>query len=263
MRIVKGRDLTREDILTAQPNVLLVNEAFARANWPGQDPLGKAVIFGSEANKDLEYRVVGIVSDEHQFGPDAAPHLQIYIPGHHMQQMSLVVRTTGDPLQMANAVKHQVWAIDKDQPVSNVDSMENILGEWVSGRRFTMMALLAFGAIALILAAVGLYSVLAYSVALRTREIGVRMALGAEASSVTGMVLRQGARMTVAGVLAGLAGAFALTRFMQSIIFGVSSFDATTFACVTVMLMAIAFAACYLPARRAAQIDPMEALRTE
>jgi putative ABC transport system permease protein len=263
MRIVKGRDITHEDVFTAQPNVALVNEAFAQAVWPGQDPLGKVVIFGSEANKDINYTVVGEVSNEHQFGPDATPHLQIYIPGHHMQQMSLVVRTAGDPLAMANAVKHQVWAIDKDQPVSKVDSMENILGQWVSPRRFTMTVLLAFGAIALILAGVGLYSVLAYSVTLRTKEIGVRVALGAEPGSVTGLVLRQGAGMTILGVAAGLAGALALTRFMQSIIFGVSSFDVATFACVTVLLIAIALAASYLPARRAARIDPMEALRTE
>lgn len=263
MRIIKGRDLAHNDVFTAQPNVVLVNDAFARANWPGQDPLGKVVIFGSEANKDLNYTVAGVVSNEHQFGPDATPHLQIYIPGHHMQQMSLVVRTAGDPLALANAVKQQVWAVDKDQPVSEVDSMENILGQWVSPRRFTMTVLLTFGAIALILAGVGLYSVLAYSVTLRTKEIGVRVALGAAPGSVTGLVLRQGAAMTAAGVLVGLAGALALTRFMQSIIFGVSSFDVVTFVCVTAVLIAIALAASYLPARRAARIDPMEALRTE
>lgn len=258
MRLLKGRNITHNDVFTAQPNVALVNETFARVNWPGQNPLGKIVIFNN-----TNYAVVGVVSDEHQFGPDAAPHLQIYVPGHHMQKMSLVVRTTGDPLAMANAVKQQVWAIDKDQPVSQVDSMENILGEWVAPRRFMMTVLLSFGAIALILAAVGLYSVLAYSVTLRTKEIGVRMALGAEPNSVIGLVLRQGAWMTITGIIAGLAGAFALMRFIQSLIFGVSSFDLVTFASVTAMLIAIALAASYLPARRAARIDPMQALRAE
>jgi putative ABC transport system permease protein len=180
-----------------------------------------------------------------------------------MQKMSLVIRTAGDPLAMANAVKQQVWSIDKDQPVSQVDSMENIVSRWVAPRRFTMTVLLSFGGIALILAGVGLYSVLAYSVTLRTKEIGVRVALGAQPNSVIGLVLRQGAWMTIVGIVAGLAGAFALTRFMQSIIFGISSFDIVTFICVTAVLAAIALAASYLPARRAARIDPMQALRSE
>src|SRR5581483_742647 len=212
MRILQGRNITRQDIDAAQPNVALVNAAFARANWAGQDALGKTIIFDNEQHKSINYTVVGVVSDKHQFGPDAAPHLQIYLPGHHMQQMYLVVRTVGDPLAMANAVKQQVWAIDKDQPVSNVDSMQNMLSEWISPRRFTMTILLSFGAIALILAGIGLYSVLAYSVSLRTKEIGLRMALGAQPNSVVGLVLRQGAGMAVIGILAGLAGALALTR---------------------------------------------------
>ncbi len=263
MRIVKGRDITHQDVFTAQPNVGLVNETFARVNWPGQDPLGKTVLFDSEQHKQASYTVVGVVSDEHQFGPDSAPHLQIYLPGHHMDKMSLVVRTAGNPLAMANAVKQQVWAIDKDEPVSQVDSMENILSEWVAPRRFTMTVLLGFGGIALILAGVGLYSVLAYSVTLRTKEIGVRVALGALPRSVTGLVLRQGLWMTIIGVCVGLAGAFALTRFMQSIIFGVSSFDVMTFAGVTALLVAVSALASYLPAWKAARIDPMDALRTE
>lgn len=141
--------------------------------------------------------------------------------------------------------------------------MEHVLRDWVAPRRFLMTVLVSFGAIALILACVGLYSVLAYSVTLRTREIGVRVALGAEPKSVIGLVLRQGAWMIVIGIAAGLAGASALTRFMQSIIFGVSTFDAATFVSVTVAMVLVAVLASYLPAMRAARIDPMEALRTE
>ena len=263
MRVIQGRNITRQDVDTAQPNVALVNEAFARANWPGQNPLGKTVLFSSEQGKEMNYTVVGVVSDEHQFGPDSAPHIQIYLPGRHMQTMLLVVRTAGDPLAMAKAVEQQVWAADKDQPVSEVESMNSILSEWVAPRRFMMTVLLAFGLIALLLAAVGLYSVLAYSVTLRTKEIGVRVALGARPSSVTGLVLRQGAGMAITGIAVGVAGAFALTRFMQSLIYGVSSFDMATFLGVSLVLAAVAMLASYLPARRASRIDPMNALRTE
>jgi putative ABC transport system permease protein len=263
MRILTGRNITREDVFTARPNVVLVNEAFARTTWPAQNPLGKTIIFDDEQHTSATYMVIGMVSNEHQFGPDTAPHLQIYLPGHHMQEMSLVVRTAKDPLAMANVVKQQIWALDHDLPVANVDSMENILSQWVSARRFLMTVLLGFGAIALLLAAVGLYSVLSYAVTLRTREIGVRVALGAEPSAVSGIVLRQSAGIVIAGIAAGLAGAFALTRFMQSIIYGVSSFDPETFAAVTALLAATALTASYLPARRAARIDPMEALRAE
>jgi len=263
MRLLQGRNITRADVLTAQPGVVLVNETFARENWPRQNPIGKTVLFKSEQRKETAYTVVGVVSDEHQFGPDSAPHPQIYIPGHHMQQMWLVVRTTADPLSLANVIKQQVWALDKELPVSDVDSMENILSGWVSPRRFLMTVLLSFGVLALVLAAIGLYSVLAYSVTLRTKEIGVRIALGAEPASVIALILRQGVWMAASGVLAGLAAAFALTRFMQSILFGVSGFDAATFCGVTAILIVVAFAASYLPARRAARIDPMQALRAE
>ncbi len=141
--------------------------------------------------------------------------------------------------------------------------MQSMLSEWVAPRRFTMTVLLAFGAIALILAALGLYSVLAYAVSLRSREIGIRVALGAEPSSVAGLILREGLALTLIGVATGLAGAFALTRFMQSFIFGVSVFDLSTFAEVSVLLVAVSLPASFVPARRAARIDPMEALRSE
>ncbi len=263
LHLLAGRNLTQEDVYALRPDVALVNKAFAQGNWPGQNPLGKIFVFGGEDGKNVNYRVVGLVSNTHQFGPDAAPHPEIYLPSHHMQKMALVVRSSGDPLLLANAVKQQVWAIDKDEPVSEVDSMENILSEWVAPRRFIMTVLINFGVIALILAAVGLYSVLGYAVTLRTREIGVRVALGAEPKNVAAMMLRQGAGLTLLGIGLGLAGAFALMRFMQSLIFGISAFDAPTFAGVTILLMVIAVLASYIPARRAASIQPMDALRSE
>jgi ABC-type antimicrobial peptide transport system permease subunit len=158
-------------------------------------------------------------------------------------------------------VKQQVWAIDKDQPVRSVDSMEHMLSEWVAPKRFTMTVMIAFGVIALISAAVGLYSVLAYAVSLRTREIGVRVALGAAPVQVAGMILREGMSMTLAGVAAGLVGAYFLTRFMESLIFGVKAFDVATFVSVSFGLAGIAMLASYIPARRAARVNPSEALR--
>ena len=263
LHLLAGRNLTRADVYAPKPDVALVNDAFARANWPGQNPLGKVFIFSGEEGKYMNYRVVGVVSNAHQFGPDATPHTEVYIPSRHMQSMLLLVRTHGDPLALANAVKQQVWSIDKDQPVSNVDSMENMLSQWIAPRRFIMTVLIQFGIIALILAAVGLYSVLGYAVSLRTREIGVRIALGAEPNRVAAMVLRQGAGLTLLGLAVGLAGASALVRFMQSIIFGISAFDLPTFLGVSLLLLLIAALASYLPARRAARIQPLEALRSE
>jgi len=144
-----------------------------------------------------------------------------------------------------------------------VTSMESVLSEWVAPKRFTMTVMIAFGVIALISAAVGLYSVLAYAVSLRTREIGVRVALGAGPNQVAGMILREGLVLAMGGILAGLAGAYFLTRFMQSLIFGIQAFDLATFAAVSLLLMGIALFACYVPARRAARVNPSEALRAE
>jgi putative ABC transport system permease protein len=263
LHLLQGRNLTRADVETAKPSVTIVNEAFARSNWPNQNALGKVIVFSGDGRENLNYKIVGVVSNAHQMGPDSESRIEVYIPDHQMQTMSLLVRIAGDPLAMANSVKQQVWALDKDQPVLDVDSMENMLSEWVAPRRFTMTIMLAFGVIALLSAAVGLYSVLAYAVTLRTREIGVRVALGAEPKRVAAMILSEGVSMAVVGIVLGLAGAFALTRFMQSLIFGISAFDATTFILVSALLTVIAMIASYLPARRASLVNPTEALRAE
>jgi putative ABC transport system permease protein len=263
LHLLRGRNLNHADVTAPLPDVALVNEAFAKANWPNQDALGKLFIFNGGEGKPVHFRIVGIFANVHQFGPDQAPHTEVYVPSHHMQNMSLVVRCIGDPLALANAVKQQIWALDRDQPVDHVTSMEGILSEWVSARRFTMTILIAFGVIALISSAVGLYSVLAYAVSLRTREIGVRVALGAEPKRVASLILAEGLGLTLLGVVVGLAGAFLLTRFMQTLIFGISAFDVTTFVAVSLLLSLIALLASYLPARRASLINPTEALRVE
>ncbi len=262
LKLFRGRTIETHDVLTNQL-VALVNQAFAQENWPKQDALGKSVYFGSGKGKSTRYSVVGIVSDERQFGPDAPSHTQVYLPQHGLQSAILVARTTGDPLAMTSAVESQVWNLDKDQPVAKVESMESVLREWTAPRRFNMTVLLNFAAVALLLAAVGLYGVLAYSVGLRTREIGVRVAMGAEPARIARLIVGEGFRLVIAGAVVGLAGAYAVTRFLRSLIYGVSAMDPETIATVTAALMAVAFVATYFPARRAARTDPMEALRTE
>ncbi len=263
LRVLRGRTFDRQDVLASPPSVALVNESFARTNWPGQDPIGKVIVYPQANNKKDRYSVIGIVSNEHQFGPDSPAHTEIYLPVRELQSMILLARTAGDPAAMASAIENQVQKMDKEQPVADVSSMDAILHEWTAPRRFNMTVLMNFAGVAVLLAAVGLYSVLAYSVSLRTREIGVRVALGAEPRNVVRLVLGQGLRLIVWGIALGLAGSFALTRFMESILFGISTTDPSTFVFVTGVLVLVSAAAIYLPAKRAARINPIEALRVE
>ncbi|MBV9612107.1 MAG: FtsX-like permease family protein [Acidobacteriaceae bacterium] len=261
-RLYRGRTFDGHDVREAQP-VALVNQAFARENWPDQDAIGKGVYLPDPNGKSTRYSIIGIVSDEHQFGPDAEIHSEVYLPWRALSSPILVVRTKGDPLTMASAVESQLWEIDKEQPISQVDSMESMLHQWTAPRRFNTTVLLSFAAVALLLAAVGLYSVLAYSVGLRTREIGVRVALGAEPKNIIRLIVGQGFLLLALGTAIGLAGAFSLTRFLESLVFGVSTVDPATFMIVAAVLIAVGALASYLPARRAARIDPMGALRAE
>ena len=263
MKLVKGRTFSRQEASSDKPDVVIVNQAFTRAYFPREDPIGKIIVFGDENERNTNYRIIGTVADEHQMGPDNQQHAEFYLPSHRLRSMILVARTAGDPLAMAGAVKQQVWSIDKEQPVSEVGTEEEALREWSAPRRFNATILLNFAGIALVLASLGLYSVLAYSVTLRTREIGIRMALGAAPGSVTALVLRQGAGMALVGITIGICAALGVTRFMQSLIFGVSAVDVTTFVAVSLLLLAISAAASYLPAVRAAKVDPIEALRAE
>jgi putative ABC transport system permease protein len=211
------------------------------------------------------WEVVGVVADERFFGWDSDPYSGTYFPyGVGPERgMAFVIRTKIDPMAVSSSVRQAIWSIDKDLPFTEVRTMDQRLSESFAGRRFHMILLGVFAALALVLSLVGIYGVMSYSVAQRTREIGVRMALGAERRHVLSLVLGQGLVLTLIGIGAGLAGAFALTRFLATMLYGVHPTDAVTFAVVPLLLTAIAILACYIPARRATKVDPLVALRYE
>jgi predicted permease len=266
MRLRAGRAFTERDDETAPP-VAIINETLARRYFPGEDPLGKRILAGYPAQR--AWTIVGVASDVKRYSLEEEVRPEFYRP--YLQEagilglvpVKLEVRAVGDPLNLAAAVRQQALAIDPEQPVFSMRTMERRLAESVAPRRFQMSLFGAFAAVALALAAVGIYGVIAHSVSLRTHEIGIRMALGAKPRDVLRMVVAQGMRLAVVGLAIGLTGAFALTRVMASLLFSVSPTDPATFAVVSMLLAGVAFLATYLPARRATRVDPMIALRHE
>jgi putative ABC transport system permease protein len=261
LRLLRGRDLEERD--TAEtPLVVLVDERMVRRFWPNQDPIGKRIGFGSTG----DWReVVGVVNSVKYTGLEAEGREQIYIPYTQMPRegMFVVVHTAGLPASVTNAVRAEVRALDANLPISDVKTMEQRLGDSVAIRRYAMFLLLGFSLLALVLAAVGLYGVISYAVSQRTHELGIRMALGAQRRDIFRLVVGQGMLLTSAGVGLGLVAAFALTRLMSSLLFGVSATDPLTFGGVALVLAGVAVLGCYLPARRATRVDPMLALRYE
>jgi len=262
---VAGRRFTRAEAERRNSTEVIVNESLARKLWPSQDALGKVLHSSADSGPGAWRRVVvGVVADTRQLGLDSPPRPEMFFPSRsQFPNLALIVRTAGDPLRMASAVTAQVSAIDKDQPVHDVLAMDHIVDDTISQRRFNMLLLAIFAATALVMAAVGIYGVLAYAVSRRTREIGIRMALGAQTRDVFQLIGGEGFVLVLAGIGMGLAGALALTRLMSSLLFGVSPTDAATFAAVPAVLGAVALLACYLPARRAARVDPTVALRCD
>lgn len=260
--LLKGRPFTDRDIFGA-PNVSVINEAFARRVWPNQDPLGKRIQIGWPTSNWLT--IVGVVGDVKHEGLDQAPMLQAYVP--YLQglepAMTLVVRTQTNPLNLVNDVRNQILAVDKDQPVFNVKPLAEVRSESVLQKRLTMIMLALFAAVALILACVGIYGVVSYSAGQRTHEIGIRMALGAGQGNVLGLIIRQGMLLVTIGILIGAAASFLLTRFIRSLLFGVSATDPLIFSAISLLLAIVALFACYIPARRATRVDPVVALRCE
>ena len=263
--LLQGRQFNEQDKADT-PIALVISEAMARKYWPGEDPIGKRVKPGSSASSNPWFTIVGVAKDVRQFELNADPKPQMYLPytqAGFFAPRDLVVSTNGDPLSLASAVRKTVWEIDKDQPVSNISTMENVLSESIARQRFSMLLLGIFAALALALATVGIYGVMSYSVAQRTREIGIRMALGAQRSDVLKLVVGQGLKLVMIGVLIGLVIALVLTRVMSSLLFGVSATDPLTFTIISLVLISVAVLASYIPARRATRVDPMVALRYE
>jgi putative ABC transport system permease protein len=261
--LLKGRALIPQDNENA-PLVVLASETMARKLWPGEDPIGKRVRFyNSDPAAERPWRtVVGVVRDVKQYGLDTAAPMAMYetLAQFPTTAVTLVVRSATDPATIVAAIRHEILALDPDQAVFNIATMDQLLADSMSLRRFSMFLLGGFAALALILAAVGIYGVLAQSVSQRTHEIGIRMALGAQTRDVLKLIVRQGMSLTAIGIIVGLAGAFALTRLLTSLLFGVGATDPITFLWIPVLLAAVSFFACYLPARRAARLDPIKAL---
>jgi len=261
--LVRGRLYTDSEIRDPS-TVIVVNEAMAREMWPGEDPIGKRLVV-SWGEPEVTDGVIGVVGDVRLVNLDAPVRPTIYWPHNRTaySALTVVVRGAGDAASLTSAAVAQVRALDPQQPVANVRTMEEVVGASVGDRRVVMLLAGVFAAVALLLAALGLYGVLAYLVTERTREIGVRLALGASRAAVLGLVVRRALGLTAAGALAGLAGAVALTRLMQNLLFAVTPTDPVTYGAVVGVLVAVAAAASLVPAWRAARVDPVTALRAE
>lgn len=241
--------------------VAVISETMARRFWPGEDATGKRFITGPWSANPTWSTIIGVAADVKQFGLDSEPTMDIYFPAVALRY--LVVRTSADPLALTSAVQRELAAVDSALAVSDLRSMDQVLRESAESRRWTMGLLSAFAGIALLLALVGIYGVMSWAVAQRTREIGIRMALGADRAQVLRMVIRQGAKLCGIGLVIGLAAAFALRRILDSLAFGISTADPWVYAGAALLMMLAALLACYLPAHRASRVAPLVALRWE
>jgi putative ABC transport system permease protein len=262
IRIMTGRDFEDRDRAESPP-VALLNETAARLYFPGEDPIGKRLRI--EWSGPPEAEIVGVAADIRHGGLHWKPDPCLFLPNAQRPHLlaALVVRASGDPAALVAAVKEQIRAVDPEQGVSHVQSMEGVVADSIARPRLQTVLLGVFAGVALVLACVGIYGVISYSVAQRTREIGVRLALGAEPRSIVRLVFREGLGLTAAGAAFGLLGAIALTRTMTTLLYGVKPTDPAVFAAVVVLLAAVAAAACYFPARRATRVDPVVVLREE
>ena len=268
IRLVKGRAFSRHDTEDA-PGVVIINETMAARFFPGEDPIGKRLDLSGNPRDWRE--IVGVVGDVRNYGVDADVKPEVYVPflskarpsylANVVSAMTIVVRSANAPSALAAAFREQVQALDKDQPVSEVKTMEWYLAESMAQRRFNMLLLGAFAGLALVLAAVGIYGVIAYTVTQRTHEMGIRIALGARGGDILRLIFAQCDVTTLTGIVIGLGAAFALTRLLQSLLYQVSPTDPLVFATIPLLLLIVAGVATYIPARRAMKVDPITALR--
>jgi putative ABC transport system permease protein len=264
MALRQGRGFTEQDRID-KPQVALVNQTLAQRYWPNENPVGKRISFLAPGTEGHQWvTVVGVLQDIRHASLDAEPVPEIYAPMHQgsFWTFNLVVRAKGDPEALAPAVRQVLKSVDPDQAVYQVQSMEKVTADTLLQRRFSLFLLSIFAAIALVLAAVGVYGVMAYSVAQRSQEIGLRMALGAQRDQVLKLVVNQGMRYVIAGLVIGLVLSFALSRFLESLLYGIATTDLATFAGVVVLMGLVALLANYLPARRASKVSPIVALKS-
>ncbi len=259
--LLKGRDFSDRDNKDSSA-AAIINNDLARTYFPNEDPMGKRIKF---TDTESWISIVGVTGDVKQLGQDIGVKPEIYFPYLQVpaSSMSVVVRTANEPLSLTGAVKTEIQIIDKDLPIDDAKTMQQLLANSKSGRRFNLILLTGFALVALVLAMVGIYGVMSYTVAQRTHEIGIRVAVGAQSRDVFRMVIGQGMMLAMIGVACGLVGAFLLTRLMTSMLFGVEPTDPATFATIAVLLTAVALVACYIPSRRATKVDPLVALRYE
>jgi predicted permease len=263
--LLAGRLVTEQDI-TNNTGAVVINDAMARRFWPGEDPIGKRISTATSNGQQTQWQtIVGVVGSVRHLGLDVEPRPEIYYHTTTNPPFGpvIVIRTTGDPQRLISIARAKVRELDRNVAISNVNTMDKLVAQSVAQRRFGMFLVGIFAALALVLAVVGIYGVVSYTVAQRTNEIGVRMALGASATDVLKLVLRNGMTLALIGVGVGLAGAFAVTRLMVAVLFDVKPTDVATFATVSVGLIFVALLACYVPARRAMKVDPLVALRYE
>jgi putative ABC transport system permease protein len=268
IQLVKGREFTEQDDLSS-PRVLIINEALARMRFPNEDPIGKRITPGFSSvpitGDDGRREVVGVVADIKHHSLQGPPQPEIFFAQAQMPMSttSVVARASSDPRALVNAARDVVQSLDPNAPVYGVRTVEELLGRSVGAPRFNMLLLGLFAAVALILTAVGIYGVISCSVSQSTHEIGIRVALGAQASDVIKLIVGQGMLLTLVGVVIGLVAAYGLTRFMSNLLYAVTVTDPLTFILAPLMVASVAWLACYIPARRATKVDPMIALRRE
>jgi putative ABC transport system permease protein len=262
--LLQGRDFTDRDDRTSV-RVVAVDRGTARRLWPAEDPIGKRITFSDSVRDAVWLTVAGVVGDIKDLALDRDPMLHVYLPlgGSPQGAMFLALRTRTDAAGFLPAVREQVRAMDADQPIFAVRTMDSYVDDALAQPRLRFNLVALFAGVALLLASLGVYSVISYSVARRTHEIGIRMTLGARRRDVVGLIVRQGLPLILLGSGIGLGAAWGLTRVLDTLLYGVGAHDPGTFAGVSLLLVLVASAACYLPARRAATVDPMIALRYE